>query len=605
MALQLDELARCDTIRAFKRTLATMPVDLSDMYARILSNIPTCRRRAVVRLLRFALFSDGTPLACAEATDALAVSLDMEPAFDPQDRLKDVEEITSLCPSMLELRGKERRVHVAHGSVREYLLSNPPQVDGYSDAFSESAAKAEMAKVCMAYLAAVAGLWNNAGGDAAQIPREVVERGFPFAGYAVRYWAAFARAEGVDEAVIADLLEFVTDEKTRALMACMAATGYPADSSVPSPFPTPLSLAAQFELPLAVSELLKTQPSAEDCTAALVRTCASSNTIIAALLLDNGADPNTSSGLPLKLACTRSSASPALVQLLLDAGADPSLPNPALSQILTTSNNLQILETLLVHPASTTINWTPALATVYEDGMLEVAKLFQSYGVHPSFKQCRSLLQIATRTGRPEVVALLLNNSAPALPAAAMSAALDEAFWKVVQTRRAEEPSAGHVQVLRLLVERSDELKTRFLRQLEGQVEVMGLPCFEAVLSSIPGIEGHGNLLVRACEGAFDHVAKVQLLLAHGMSARHNNSEALRAACRTGNVEVVALLLEQGADPYAEGPAPEEVAWEGCTNAFGIAGRDGKHDIMEILSRDQSWEVEKMRRVSFYVVSGI
>ncbi|OJD30026.1 ankyrin repeat protein [Diplodia corticola] len=627
--LQLNELAACDTTRAFKRTLATLPADDADMHARILSQIPTSARRHVVRLLRFALFStDAPPLTCAQATDALAVALDMEPAFDPQDRLKDVEEvIAGLCPSLLELRGggdgeeEERTVHLAHASVREYLLSDPPRVDGYSDAFSKGPALADMARVCMAYLAAVARLWSSAGG--VEITREAVERVFPLAGYAVKYWAGLSRAEGVDELVVADVLAFVTDEKTRALVAWMTT---PADSSEPSsPFPTPLSFAVHFEQPLVVSELLKTQQqSAEDCTAALVRICTSSNTnpAIAAALLDAGADPNTCSALPLTLICNRpssSTSSPTLVHLLLSAGADPSLAGPALPQHLITTNNLAVLSTLLSHPASRAIDWTPALATVYEDGLLDAAKLFHRHGIHARAPPHRQyLLQLAARAGRAPLVALLLDCRGGALlPAGATAAALDEAFWKAVHetTGRGNDglPSAAHVEVLSTLLSlsSSSSLHARFVELLAAQVGVMGVRCLEALLSCIPpgtvgaGWPELGVSLVRAvCEGgaAFHDVEKVRALLEHGVGATDGDSEALRAACRAGNARVVALLVERGADPRAEGPPGEEAPWEGWVSAFDIAERGGMDDILDVLlSSDRSWEAEKMRRVSFHV----
>ncbi|KAL1626707.1 hypothetical protein SLS54_002870 [Diplodia seriata] len=617
----LDALAQSATLRLFKRTLSTLPANLADTHARLLSAVPTAHRRSVIRLLRFALYSESAaPLTAAEATDALAVSLDMEPAFDAQDRVKDVADlIAGLCPRLLEVRKSgddEGRVHVAHGSVREYLLSDPPAADGYSDAFAEGAAKAEMARVCMAYLAAVAGVWWR---NAAAVSWEVVARAFPFAGYAARHWAAFARAdEGVEEAVVGDVVAFVADEKTRALLAAAAAES--------SPFQTPLSLATQAGLRLTVSALLKAQPppSADDCTAALVHACATASSnnpsAIAAALLSGGADPNTSSGLPLTLACT-TAQSPALVDLLLSAGADPTLAGPALPQTLLTTtttadnnNNLAVLATLLAHPACATVGiayWTPALATACEDGLVEAAQLFHSHGIRLPPAQHGLLLRLAARSGHPELVALLLlqdDNNNNNDHAAAAAAALDEALWNVAQThRRAPAPSARHLATLATLAGHSAPLTARFWRGLEGQVAVMNLQTLDAVLAAIaPGTiahaaHGHGasNVLERVCAGGvFDGAAKARMLLARGVvdAAGEDGAAALRAACRGGEAEVAKLLVERGADPYAEGPAPEEVAWEGWANAFAVAERAGRGEIVDILSRDRAWEAEKMRR---------
>ncbi|KKY13111.1 putative ankyrin repeat protein [Diplodia seriata] len=618
----LDALAQSATLRLFKRTLSTLPANLADTHARLLSAVPTAHRRSVIRLLRFALYSESAaPLTAAEATDALAVSLDMEPAFDAQDRVKDVADlIAGLCPRLLEVRGSgddEGRVHVAHGSVREYLLSDPPAADGYSDAFAEGAAKAEMARVCMAYLAAVAGVWWR---NVAAVPWEVVARAFPFAGYAARHWAAFARSdEGVEEVVVDDVVAFVADEKTRALLAAAAAES--------SPFQTPLSLATQAGLRLTVSALLKAQPppSADDCTAALVHACATApnNPTIAAALLSGGADPNTSSGLPLTLACT-TSQSPALVDLLLSAGADPTLAGPALPQTLLTTtttadnnnnNNLAVLATLLAHACATVgiAYWTPALATACEDGLVEAARLFHSHGIRLPPAQHGLLLRLAARGGHAELVALLLQDDNNNDRAAAAGAALDEALWNVAQThRRAPAPSPRHVATLATLAAHSAPLTSRFWRGLEGQVAVMNLQTLDAVLAAIaPGTIAHGrghggagNVLERVCAGGvFDGAAKARMLLARGVvdAAGEDGAAALRAACRGGEAEVAKLLVERGADPYAEGPAPEEVAWEGWANAFAVAERAGRGEIVDILSRDRAWEAEKMRRVSFHV----
>lgn len=74
--------------------------------------------------------------------------------------------------------------------------------------------------------------------------------------------------------------------------------------------------------------------------------------------------------------------------------------------------------------------------------------------------------------------------------------------------------------------------------------------------------------LTIACR--YGHVEMVKLLLDNGADVKLKNNEALIAACRYGHIEIVKLLIDKKADPKTE-------------NAFFSACRNGHFDIVKLL----------------------
>ncbi|KAF2149963.1 hypothetical protein K461DRAFT_229894, partial [Myriangium duriaei CBS 260.36] len=102
VSCQLDALAKCRDLRNLKRALQSLPKTLDETYERILRNIPEEDIGIAVRLLQFLLYSE-RPLKLVEAIDAVAVDVKSQPAFDPESRLEDPEELIGYCPSLIEI----------------------------------------------------------------------------------------------------------------------------------------------------------------------------------------------------------------------------------------------------------------------------------------------------------------------------------------------------------------------------------------------------------------------------------------------------------------------------------------------------------------------
>jgi ankyrin repeat protein len=145
------------------------------------------------------------PLSIGEAIDAIAVETEKDQYFDVDDRLPDPSEISCYCSSLVVVvhtskhsYHKYNKLQLAHFSVREYLTSTRLDED-IAQAFEEVAAKASIAKICLAYLLHFD--WD--------VTPEEVRESFPLADYSARYWMTHAAAaEDKDERLQGFIKEF-------------------------------------------------------------------------------------------------------------------------------------------------------------------------------------------------------------------------------------------------------------------------------------------------------------------------------------------------------------------------------------------------------------
>ncbi|KAH8689939.1 ankyrin repeat-containing domain protein [Talaromyces proteolyticus] len=181
---QLKELRRCRGPPDLRRKLATMPKDLNETYAQMLSHISDDDYVVAMRMLYWLLFST-RPLHIEELAELVAMDFNIEP-FDKIEHIWDPNEVLDICPGLMttiEERspGTEEEprivVRLAHISIQEYLLSNDI-LNGQVVRFhiEKSAAHASITECCLMYMRLIRGNF-----------RDVVDS-LPLAVYAADNW---------------------------------------------------------------------------------------------------------------------------------------------------------------------------------------------------------------------------------------------------------------------------------------------------------------------------------------------------------------------------------------------------------------------------------
>ncbi|KAF2740332.1 hypothetical protein EJ04DRAFT_424663 [Polyplosphaeria fusca] len=128
---QLDALGKCRNRITLRKALATLPPTLDQTYDRVLSAISEDDSEYAIRILRWLTFS-AQPLSIEAIAEVIAINVEREPAFEPDEVLEDPSEVLNICSSLVTIttekdnrHGKPKEVvALAHYSVKEYLLSD-------------------------------------------------------------------------------------------------------------------------------------------------------------------------------------------------------------------------------------------------------------------------------------------------------------------------------------------------------------------------------------------------------------------------------------------------------------------------------------------------
>ncbi|KAI9729156.1 MAG: hypothetical protein M1834_007063 [Cirrosporium novae-zelandiae] len=291
------------------------------------------------------------PLRIEELVDALAVDVRGVPRFDSRNRFKIPEEILLPCSSLVTIklggvyRGgrteKEKTVHLAHFSVKEYLVSNiidTRVAETYN--IQEIPSHITIAETCLAYIL----LFDQPGSSISEIKDK-----FPLAEYSAERWADEESSE-----LIKSLMDELFRNKTYAFNVCV-------DLSV---------RFWSFETKRGNREFL------------LYYSCSRGLFQATERLLNNGADINFHTwdyGSALQIAVKKKNQE--IVQLLLDRGADSSIEKeyrPVL-HIAITNKDQEIVKLLLDRGADPNFGRTDgtALRAVVEYGNQEIYKIVQ------------------------------------------------------------------------------------------------------------------------------------------------------------------------------------------------------------------------------------
>jgi len=221
-ACQLDSLRSCLNVHGLRKRLASLPKDLDETYARILSNIDEDYRRDALKILQWLTYS-ARPLRLEEVAEVITIDVEESPRFDPEKRYPEPRDVWTICSSLISLEDEALEdayegngpvlrfppstacdgtacngnpknstrviVRLAHFSVKEYLISpsiRNGRVKDYS--IQEVDTNTLIAKSSLAYL-----LQFDEPGSLTT--RSVLE--YPLANYAAECWTKHARiAEG-------------------------------------------------------------------------------------------------------------------------------------------------------------------------------------------------------------------------------------------------------------------------------------------------------------------------------------------------------------------------------------------------------------------------
>ncbi|EGE85243.1 hypothetical protein RJZ56_001812 [Blastomyces dermatitidis] len=145
---QLDELSRLRTNSSIKFALRGLPRDLDETYERILSRISEPDIPLARQALLWLAYSS-RPLTLTELAEGAVLRPNIT-TLDPEDRLRDPEDILEACGSLVSIDGPH--VILAHNSVRDYLLSPRAATNLPTFHLPESQCLPELATLCLTYL---------------------------------------------------------------------------------------------------------------------------------------------------------------------------------------------------------------------------------------------------------------------------------------------------------------------------------------------------------------------------------------------------------------------------------------------------------------------
>ena len=111
-----------------RKTLQSLPHTINQTYDRILSSISEEDSEYAVRILRWLTFS-AVPLSSKQLVEAIAIDIDRDPAFDPDEIFQDSKDVFNICSSLVatHMPRNDEQDHwwpiLSHSSVIEYLTS--------------------------------------------------------------------------------------------------------------------------------------------------------------------------------------------------------------------------------------------------------------------------------------------------------------------------------------------------------------------------------------------------------------------------------------------------------------------------------------------------
>jgi ankyrin repeat protein len=610
--------------------LRKLPRTLDETYQRILENITDEDLPHAIRMLQLIVYSD-QPFRLEEMIDALAVEIDQDPPFREENRMPDPHEIGGYCSGLVRISalgakfsyGPVYLVQLAHFSVREWLVGYPLRRSAAASELDEIRAREHICVVYLSYLLEVdTRRFQNLESSSkyGSYSRHRYPSNRPLARIADTSWAEHARVVEGKSLVVREMA--VQFYKRRGFV--FLGYRYPK---------MPYMMSSEDE-----EWFRKSHPSDVVLARALIRACDGGLPAVAEHLIEGGADPHGypyTHGTPLHASAKagRLEVAQLLVnkyQVNLDALCEQGVPSTALA-LACFYGNEEVIQFLIEKGANLNIRRLPPNKRQQDDSR---------------FTADVTALHAAAR-GHPQILPLLLKNGADielrwqddqdraSLPS------LYETIWYWYRGPLEAACATTNVEAVLVLLHHGPRLDPIDLRwdaaasalhavddgRVEERVETVlallkycsdtqwhGLKCWsERALVSFCSYSSprrweivnmaldygadvnaeyrQTTAIQNACSSLENAQASavVDLLLGRGANVNvgvgSKNGTPLHRACESLSPDIVALLLESGADPKAQsgtGVTALHLALEG-SNSYTTDEQNAAETIIGLL----------------------
>lgn len=536
----LDELESSNNVNQQLETLDSTPASLDELYVRLLSHIPKSHEHQAIRLFQLLAFCT-IPLRVDEAIDAIAVKVDGDPRFDPQNRVSSATELIKYCSGLVELVSSDNSVQgrnfsvpeirFVHLSVKEFLTSSSAR-HKFGDHFKEPSGKASVAKTCLAYLLQLQRRFST----------QELDKDLPLSRYASRAWmnlACGAESDDLVHTLISDLFTQSFPYRNWLHLYNPDRPWHTTNQGDLDNVPSPLYYACLGNLRRSVRELLLSKNydmnRQEGLFGSAMQAAAQAgNEEIVRMLLRQGCQVNEVRGLyGTSVQAAAQGGHYGIVDLLLKAGANPNLqggiyvvPLQAAAQ----RGHLRIVELLLHNGAK--INTTDegfygsAIQAAAQGGNFAIVDLLLNHGAHvdTSSGVFGNALQAAAFRGDERIINKILESGADVNQrGGTYSTALQAAA------------NGGHENIVRTLLSRG------------------------ADVHAIGGL--FGTALQAAAQGGHGGVVTILLGAKADLDAQGGiYGNAITAASMCGHEEILRTLMKHKDDNGAMSPSSEPLS---------------------------------------------